>query len=100
MVGRIDLIPDPALFLKMHFLWLNAPAGILREAGFWIDKHLNGLEENGPGPGVSRYQLLDQHMETEFGGIPFRYAYLFLSAGYQGPGHVPPGLPDRRELPV
>ena len=48
----VGLILSPILlyFLKMHFLWLNAPAGILREAGFWIDKHLNGLEENGPGP--------------------------------------------------
>ena len=76
----VGLILSPILlyFLKMHFLWLNAPAGILREAGFWIDKHLNGLEENGPGPGVSDTNSWINIWKLNLGGIPFRYAYLFF----------------------
>jgi uncharacterized protein len=76
----VGLLLSPILlyFLKMNFLWLNAPAGILRNAGMWIDTNLSGINPNEPWDGVKGTSTWADIWKQNIGGIPFRYAYLFF----------------------
>lgn len=72
------LSPILLYFLKMNFLWLNAPAFILRETGIWIDTNVNHLKEDGPGPGPAEMNSWISLWKLNSAGIFFRYAYLFF----------------------
>ena len=73
---------------------------LLREAGFWIDKHLNGLEENGPGPAYQNTNSWINIWKLNWEVSLSVMLTCFCQPDIKGPGHVPPGLPDRQELPV
>lgn len=76
----IGLILSPILiyFLKMHFLWLNAPAGLLFQAGGWIDIHLNNMGPDDGGPSPARTSTWIEIWKLNIGGSLFRFAYLFF----------------------
>lgn len=72
------LSPIPIYFLKMNFLWLNAPAGILFETGKYVNEHLNHVSANGPGKALRNTGSWIDIWKMNISGGFFRYAYLFF----------------------
>lgn len=73
------LSPIVIYFLKMKFLWLNAPAGILFDTNGWIDEHWSHMSKDGPGgltpATTSSWVAL---WKLNIAGFFGRYGYLFF----------------------
>lgn len=77
----ITLILSPILlyFLKMNFLWLNAPAKLLVDSADYLQHHFAGIKE-----GVDESTIIkgSQNLFTDISinmsNVPFRFAYLFF----------------------
>jgi uncharacterized protein len=80
MIG-ISLILSPIVlyFLKMKFLWLNAPAGILAECSNYLQVHLAGIPKGTDDAEVIKQShSLITDIKVNLSNTPFRYAYLFF----------------------
>lgn len=80
LITGIVLMLSPILlyFLKMNFLWLNAPAGFLREASNYLQEHFARITKT-----YSRRELIKNGnfldtIKATMATVPFRFAYLFF----------------------
>lgn len=80
LVWSVVLILSPILiyFLKMNFLWLNAPAGVLFETGRYVEQHLNNVSPDSRGITVSNTGSWTEIWKLNISGFFFRFAYLFF----------------------
>jgi uncharacterized protein len=73
------LSPIVIYFLKMNFLWLNAPAGIMFDTNGWIDRHWSHLGDDGSeGLSTSSTSTWIKIWKLNIAGFFGRYGYLFF----------------------
>ncbi len=72
------LLPILLYALKMNFMWMNAPAGIVFETGVTIEKNLMGNSETGRLTGLEKTASWLLIWKQNIAGFFFRYGYLFF----------------------
>ena len=72
------LSPIVIYFLKMKFLWLNAPAGFLFDMNGKIEQAFNGVNGGRDGSGVAQTSTWLSIWKQNLAGIFGRYGYLFF----------------------
>jgi uncharacterized protein len=81
LIIGISLILSPIIlyFLKMKFLWLNAPAGILFEASKYLQSQFAGITNGQDETAIIKQSHnLITDVKVNMANAPFRYAYLFF----------------------
>lgn len=81
LIIGISLILSPIIiyFLKMKFLWLNAPAGILFEASKYLQAHFAGITNGQDETAIIKQShSIITNVKVNMANAPFRYAYLFF----------------------
>ncbi len=79
-IWSVVLILSPILIyaLKMTFLWLNAPAGLLFETGRYVDQQLNNTGSGRPGVSVASTGSWIEIWKLNIARFFFRFGYLFF----------------------
>ena len=80
LITGIILILLPILLYaaKMHWPWLNAPAGILYETGGKVDHYLNGTNSEEDFQNLLKHGNWWNVFKGNLSGFFFRYGYLFF----------------------
>lgn len=72
------LLPIGVYAAKMHFQWLNAPAGILYQTGGAVDHYLNNTNSEEDFKNLLRHGNWWDVFKGHLAGFFFRYGYLFF----------------------
>ena len=72
------LLPILLYAAKMHWPWLNAPAGILFETGGKVDHYLTGNNSEADFKNLLRHGNWWDILKADIAGFFFRYGYLFF----------------------
>ena len=76
--ASLILLPILLYAAKMHWHWLNAPAGILYDTGGKVDHYLSGNNSEDDFKNLLRHGNWWDILKVDIAGFFFRYGYLFF----------------------